>query len=236
MITKKSKYLVNPALSEVQDEWFQPVFWYVKKRVTTTAKGRGVTWFLATQDLFGMDTVLRHYYRGGMIGRLVKDHFYFQKLNTTRSFAEFNLLLELQQKGLPVPTPIAARVVKRGIFYRADILLQRIENAQDLTKILQEKSLPATIWQQIGQLVRRLHDQQVCHSDLNAHNILLQQQNSTTKLWLIDFDKCGFQYGEEWKAANLARLHRSFQKEVGRMQIYFNRENWQQLLDGYYAK
>lgn len=235
MITKKIEYLFNTPLQTVKDEWFQPVDWYIKNRVVATAKGRGVTWFLDSQDLFGMNSVLRHYYRGGIVGKVVKDQYYFQRLETTRSFAEFRLLQQLQQKGLPVPYPIAARVIKVGCFYRADILLQRIENAKDLTKVLQQTALSTEVWYQIGQLIRQLHNHQICHTDLNAHNILLQQQDNTTKLWLIDFDKCGFRQGDEWKAENLARLHRSFHKEVGRMQIHFNNEAWQQLLNGYHA-
>ena len=39
------------------------------------------------------------------------------------------------------------------------------------------------------------------------------------KCWLIDFDKCGQKSGDSWKQGNLERLHRSFVKEVGRMNI-----------------
>ncbi|AWX14312.1 3-deoxy-D-manno-octulosonic acid kinase [Mergibacter septicus] len=235
MMTKKIEYLFQPPLQAVKDEWFQPVAWYLKNRVVATAKGRGVTWFLESQDLFGINAVLRHYYRGGMVGKFVKDRYYFQHLELTRSFAEFRLLQYLYQQGLPVPYPIAARVIKQGCFYQADILLQRIENAQDLTKVLQQAPLRKDVWYQIGQLIHQLHHHQVCHTDLNAHNILLQQQDKTIKLWLIDFDKCRIRQGEKWKAENLARLHRSFHKEAKRMQIHFGNADWQQLLKGYYA-
>ena len=53
------------------------------------------------------------------------------------------------------------------------------------------------------------------------------------KCWLIDFDKCGQKSGDSWKQGNLERLHRSFVKEVGRMNIQFNEENWAELLKGY---
>ena len=76
---------------------------------------------------------------------------------------------------------------------------------------------------------------QICHTDLNAHNILVQQLETEQKCWLIDFDKCSQKSGDYWKQGNLERLHRSFVKEVGRMNIQFNEENWAELLKGYNA-
>ena len=107
------------------------------------------------------------------------------------------------------------------------------ENAQYLTALLQIQQLPNDIWQAIGKLIRQLHDLQICHTDLNAHNILVQQLENEQKCWLIDFDKCGQTSGDSWKQGNLERLHRSFVKEVGRMNIQFNEENWTELLKGY---
>ena len=43
----------------------------------------------------------------------------------------------------------------------------------------------------------------------------------------------GQKSGDSWKQGNLERLHRSFVKEVGRMNIQFNEENWDELLKGY---
>ena len=58
--------------------------------------------------------------------------------------AEFQLLNQLHQAGVAVPKPIAARVKKGklGICYQADILIEKIENAQDLTALLQTQQLP----------------------------------------------------------------------------------------------
>mgnify|MGYP001516757608 FL=1 len=47
------------------------------------------------------------------------------------------------------------------------------------------------------------------------------------------YNKCGQKSGDFWKQRNLERLHRSFVKEVGRMNIQFNEENWAELLKGY---
>ena len=213
--------------------FFTPHFWQQQGRVIGSAQGRGTTYFLQTEDLFGVNCALRHYYRGGLWGKINRDLYWFSGLNHTRSFAEFHLLRRLREAGLPVPKPIGARIEKHGCFYRADLLSERIENAQDLTAFLQKTLLSAEQWQQIGRLIRRLHDLQICHSDLNAHNILCQQQNSTSQFWLIDFDKCGEKAGDAWKSDNLQRLKRSFLKEVNRMAIQFSEQDWQQLEKGY---
>lgn len=217
-----------------QEHFFEPAYWLQQNRVLGSAKGRGTTWFVQTQDLFGVNCALRHYYRGGLWGKINKDRYYFTSLQETRSFAEFHLLNRLHQAGLPVPKPIGAHVHQHALgCYSADILTERIENAQDLTALLQHSELSAAAWQQIGSLIRRLHDMQICHTDLNAHNILVQHTAETEHYWLLDFDKCGEKSGNFWKAENLQRLHRSFVKEVGRLGIRFTEQHWQYLLAGY---
>ncbi|MFZ7201150.1 3-deoxy-D-manno-octulosonic acid kinase [Avibacterium avium] len=216
--------------------YFNPQFWQQQQRILGSAKGRGTTWFVQSADLFGVNCALRHYYRGGLFGKLNKDRYWFRNLQHTRSFAEFHLLNKLHQDGLPVPKPIGARVIKgrAGICYQADLLSEKIENAQDLTTLLQHHSLSAENWQQIGRLIRQLHDRQICHTDLNAHNILVQHfATPEQKYWLIDFDKCAEKSGNHWKAKNLARLHRSFIKEKGKLGIQFSDNDWENVVLGY---
>ncbi|MDO4430450.1 MAG: 3-deoxy-D-manno-octulosonic acid kinase [Lonepinella koalarum] len=214
-------------------DFFLPEFWQAQERIVGSAKGRGVTWFVKSDDLLGVNCALRHYYRGGLWGKIVKDHYYFSTLENCRSFAELRLLDKLYQAGLPVPKPIMARVERIWGGYRADILLEKIENAQDLTSLLQTSLLSAEEWQYIGKLIRQLHDLQICHTDLNAHNILAQQTENGLKFYLIDFDKCGEKQGTFWKAQNLQRLKRSFLKEKERMGIKFSEEHWSNLVQGY---
>ncbi|OOF70776.1 3-deoxy-D-manno-octulosonic acid kinase [Rodentibacter caecimuris] len=217
------------------NDFFTLQFWQNQNRVIGSAKGRGTTYFLKTKDLFGVNTALRHYYRGGIWGKINRDCYQFNTLETTRSFAEFHLLQNLHQQGFPVPKPIGAKISKTILGrYRADILTEQIENAEDLTAFLQRTSLSEPYWREIGRLVRRLHNLQICHTDLNAHNILLQQTEQGSKFWLIDFDKCGQKSGSFWKEQNLQRLKRSFLKEKKRMAIYFEKDNWQNVLAGYH--
>lgn len=200
-------------------------------RLLGFSKGRGITWFLSTEQEIGVDSVLRHYYRGGLFGKLVKDRYLFTTLAQTRAAQEFNLLKQMRDWGLPVPRPIAFKISRSLFSYQADILLEKIANTQDLSQFLQQQPLDNAEYQTIGTLIRQLHDKQVHHADLNIHNIL--REKSSGKFWLIDFDKCRIQQGEEWKQANLDRLLRSFRKEQTRLAIQFNDENWQALLMGY---
>lgn len=204
----------------------------ISERVNGVSYGRGTTYFLKTHDLFSCDSVLRHYYRGGLFGKLVKDRYFFSNLEKTRAVQEFSLLLQLHQLGLPVPRPIAYHIKRCGCVYQADILLEKITESQDLSKLLQSAPLNEAEYREIGSLIRRLHQHQVFHSDLNIHNIMRDSQG---KFWLIDFDKCAITDGEDWKAANLARLKRSFLKEKDRLQIHFNDDDWLALLTGYHT-
>ncbi|SMB90497.1 3-deoxy-D-manno-octulosonic acid kinase [Pasteurella testudinis DSM 23072] len=228
-------YLLNVETALSPEQLFDIHFWQQQRRVIGQAKGRGITWFLQADDLdIGKNLALRHYYRGGWSAKFNRDRYFDRSLKNSRSFAEFKMLRRLHKAGLPVPQPIAARVIKKTVGYQADILLERVENSSDLTALLHQQTLSVAQWQEIGELIRQMHDLQVCHRDLNAHNILLQQQNGQQKFWLIDFDKCAFLSGDDWKQGNLERLHRSFLKEVGRMRIRFSEQNWQALLDGYH--
>ena len=80
--------------------FFESAFWEKQQRITGSAKGRGTTYFLDTKDLFGVNTALRHYYRGGLWGKFNKDRYRFQSLTETRSVAEFQLLNQLHQAGV----------------------------------------------------------------------------------------------------------------------------------------
>ncbi len=63
-----------------------------------------------------------------------------------------------------------------------------------------------------------MHNAGVNHTDLNIHNILIDDQD---KVWIIDFDKCYKQEHGEWKKHNLERLKRSFKKELLKRQIFW---------------
>ncbi|MEG9490562.1 3-deoxy-D-manno-octulosonic acid kinase [Mannheimia indoligenes] len=232
------QYLFNADLiPEEQAEFVQSLLncktFENSDRLLGFSKGRGTTWFLNTVPELGINVVLRHYYRGGLFGKFIKDSYVFTRFENTRAYKEFFLLQQMLAWELPVPRPVAIKIEKSLCCYRADIMLEKLENMQDLSKILQSQALSNEQYEQIGKLIRRLHNHQVHHSDLNIHNILLGNEG---RFWLIDFDKCGIEQGESWKQSNLDRLLRSFKKEQTRLNILFNEENWQAVLKGYSAR
>lgn len=228
LLTPKKIICYDPVLlSEPVQQVFDDSYWKKKGAITGSAMGRGTTWFVKMQKIEG---ALRHYRRGGLFGKIISDHYLFLGWNKTRSLQEFKLLQQLTKAGVNVPRPIAARVIKKVFFYQADLLSEKIPDAQDLVAILQNKSLSNTIYHKIGQEIKKMHQVQVNHTDLNIHNILIDKKN---KVWIIDFDKCTKHNGESWKEKNLQRLKRSFLKEVNKCGIYWNEEGWEALLAGY---
>ncbi|MGF1751227.1 3-deoxy-D-manno-octulosonic acid kinase [Vibrio cionasavignyae] len=221
-------YWVDEALlKESVEQVFDASFWQSQGKVIGSAQGRGTTWFVQTQT---GEAALRHYRRGGLFGKLVKDQYWFTGWEKTRSFQEFQLLNTLIEAGVNVPRPMAARAVKIGPYYRADLLSEKIANARDLVAILQDKPLPKEMYQKIGAEIRKMHDAQVNHTDLNIHNILIDDQD---KVWIIDFDKCFKQRGREWKKGNLERLKRSFEKERRVRSIYFSNGDFEEIQSEY---
>lgn len=195
---------------------FDAQYWQEQDKVVGSAFGRGTTWFV---QLDNMQAALRHYRRGGLFGKLVEDQYWFTSWEQTRSLQEFNLLKVLIESGVNVPRPIAARAVKTGLTYQADLLSERIPNAKDLVSILQESPLSEVMYQKVGQEIAKMHNVNVNHTDLNIHNILIDDQE---KVWIIDFDKCRQEASGNWEQSNLDRLKRSFLKELNKRQLYWN--------------
>ncbi|GAL22037.1 3-deoxy-D-manno-octulosonic acid kinase [Vibrio maritimus] len=212
-------------LKEPVQKVFDPNYWRTQGRIIGRAEGRGTTWFVQTDTLAA---ALRHYRRGGLFGKLVKDQYWFSGWEQTRCYQEFQLLHTLIDAGVNVPRPIAARAVKTGLYYRADLITEKVYNARDLVAMLEEGPLPSEMYQKIGQEIRKMHDAQVNHTDLNIHNILIDDSND---VWLIDFDKCHQQNGNDWKQANYDRLKRSFEKEVERKGIHYRTDNFMHIQD-----
>ena len=156
--------------SNFSAEFFEPEYWRRHDAIEGTALGRGTTWFIRSGD---SRFVLRHYRRGGLMAKISKDAYLWNGESETRSFAEWYLTYHLHRAGLPVPAPIAARYRRQGMFYRADLITQRIENSESLAARLARGPLSLTQWIAIGRCIRRFHDAGVHHADLNAHNILL---------------------------------------------------------------
>jgi 3-deoxy-D-manno-octulosonic acid kinase len=168
------------------------------------------------------------------MARLTPDRYFWQGESMTRSFIEWHLLYVMQRAGLPVPVPIAAgyRRVDR-YSYTADLLTEQIPGTRSLAEHLGAEPLPLTGWIAIGRCLRRFHADGICHADLNAHNVLLDEDSA---VWLVDFDRGTLRQPGFWCDGNLVRLRRSLEKIAERLPPErFGEADWASLLDGYFT-
>ena len=172
--------------------------------------GRGAAWFV-TGD-FG-DALLRHYRRGGWAAKISDARYLWRDESGTRSIHELHFMQALREKSLPVPKPIAAMYLKKGLFYRAAILIVRIPNVRSFLECVHQQTESAP-WVTLGKTIAAFHKVGAQHADLNAQNILL---DSDQKIWIIDWDKAKFQTGvdSKWHSDVLNRLQRSLLKYRG---------------------
>lgn len=190
--------------------------WFAPETVLGRAEGRGETLFFQAGD---RQLVLRRYRRAGLAARFSKEHYLWTGLKNSRPYRELALTQQLFEAGLPVPRPVAARIVRNAFFYTADLITERIKGAVALDKH------PAPPWEEIGRTIARFHAYGLDHSDLNARNILI----ADGKVWVIDFDKCVIHPAcPHLPTQNLSRLKRSLLK-LGLMRD----ENWAWLQKGY---
>lgn len=203
------------------EDLFDPLTPFLDAR-PVTAGGRAAAWFVRAG---GFDAVLRHYRRGGVVAKFIKNHYLWTGITHTRSSREFDVLLTLWRFGLPVPRPLGAAVWRHGLTYRAALLTQRIPHAKPLAQCADLET-----WRRAGVAIADMHRMGVWHADLNAYNVLFDDQ---AKVWLIDFDRGRMMafLTPTQRASNLSRLLRSLKK----LSLTQHHPYWGALLVGYQA-
>ena len=176
--------------------------------------------------------VLKHYYRGGAVAALIKDRYFGFNIENTRSFREWRLLKKMRSFNLPVPDAVAAHVKKGLFYYQADLVTRKLENTKTLSDILSAGRLSSEQWKKVGACIQLFHQKNIYHADLNARNILLNQEGD---VYLIDFDNSYIRSDSKtWKMSNLARLKRSLLKfKKNESVFHFEEQGWSALLAGY---
>lgn len=230
--TKNGAIVYDTAIvSQISEAAFRASGWKHAHPVegTPASAGRGETMIVGDGE---NELVLRHYHRGGLIGRVISDVYVWGGEEQTRSFAEWRLLYKLNAMGLPVPRPVAARYRRAGTFYSADLLTVRIPGIEPLSQRIAASTCTELFWFELGQGIHRFHKAGVFHADLNAYNVQLGPRD---ELWLLDFDRGRLRPPGTWRQQNLARLHRSLRK-VRRLNphVSWNERHWQRFLDGYF--
>lgn len=218
--------------SEPAPEWFDPHWLAAQGLLEGEATGRGTTHFVRID---GQPLALRHYRRGGVFGDLLEDRYLWTGLRATRAWRELSVQARLHELGLPVPRPVAARVLRpRGVkpFYRADLLTGRIADAVTLSQRVARTPLDQARWREVGAVVARFHAAGLEHADLNAHNIMI---GGDGVIYLIDFDRARLHAGPgKWAPRNLVRLRRSLDKlKAATPGFHFTDEAWDVLTVGY---
>ena len=194
-----------------QGEGFDPGF-YGAQAQPVGVGGRQSAWFVQQG---GQPAVLRHYRRGGMAGKLVRESYLWLGEARTRPFAEFRVMATLRERGVPVPQPLAAAYWREGLRYRGALITARLPRAEPLAVLLREP-----VWDEVARAIVAMHEAGVWHADLNAYNILL---DPARRAWLIDFDRARLgTVCDRARQGNLKRLRRSLEKVAGPQGVAFS--------------
>jgi 3-deoxy-D-manno-octulosonic acid kinase len=210
------------------DAIFTAEYWSARHAVTARAGGRGGVLFINDDH---RRWVLRHYRRGGFIGKFISDWYFWRSAESTRAFREWRLLHELRAKAFPVPVPVATRYVRSGLGYRADLITEALPPGRTLAQVIVGTTLVDEGWRKVGAAIARLHRAGVHHADLNAHNILLGE---SMQVFVLDFDRGRIRPRGSWEQAVLSRLQRSLTKIASQSpNARFGEREWTTLMDGY---
>lgn len=207
IIQQDSRAIVYDAdvLPDVEAQWFEPEYWRGQGALSGSAPGRGTTWFI---DAPWGASVLRTYRRGGMVARFNRSHYLYTGFERSRPFREFNVLESMAADGLRVPAPQAALCVVNGPFYTAALMTRRIVPARPLTEYFSDESFD---WQRLGAELRTFFNAGMEHADLNARNILINEESRAA--WVIDLDASRYDPSHPNDGRQqLLRLKRSLEK------------------------
>lgn len=220
--------LVGSERSETpRADWFDPQEWRRAGAVAIETSGRGEVLIVE----HGAESwVLRHYRRGGLVARVIDDHYLWLGAERTRAFREWRLLRTLRAAGLPVPNPVAAHVYRTGVIYTADIITSYLPDTRKLSWFIAQGRVPAGCWQRIGAMIRAVHDHGVDHPDLTAHNVLLDGASNT---FLVDFDNAKVKPPGAWQRLGMERFNRSLRKVALETGTEFDAAAWHELEAGY---
>lgn len=215
-------------IDHLEEDLFQLSRWPDAPVVPGYSGGRGKTLFIEHDR---QHWVLRHYHRGGVVGRFLNDEFLFLGHERTRPIMEWQLLDRIYAAGLPVPQPVAARYVRRGLIYSADLISVRLPNVEPLSSHLRRERIPENTWRHVGETVALFHRANIYHADLTAHNIQIDNQG---QLYLLDFDRGRIMHAQgSWMADNMSRLKRSLTKISAGQEIEFTDRQWAYIQDAY---
>ena len=216
---------------DFEAKWFDREWWIAEGARTHSITGRGSVLMLDRRRAGDDETwVYRHYHRGGLVSRLIYDQYLWVGAERTRPLREWRLLAALSELGLPAPRPVAARAVRSGPVYRADILTVLLPDTQPLSSMLKDVWQDLDLWAAIGRMLAGFHRASCDHPDLTAHNILV---DSVRRPFLVDFDNARLRPAGSWAQAGVARFKRSLRKVSLETGSEFSEAAWRTTLTAY---
>ena len=219
-------------ISEISEDRFSAATWLHSEPVQGRlgSQGRGNTMFVGNVP---RQFVLRHYVRGGVIGKLISDGYIWTGADNSRPFREWRILAKMADSGLRVPRPAAAQYRRFGPIYTADLITVRVPNVRALSSWIHDLPGGERFWHDLGEAIHEFHSHGVFHADMSAHNLQIDRSG---KLWMLDFDRGRLLPPGPWQQKTLSRLHRSLQKiKALDPMMHYEQNNWEQLLEAYFA-
>lgn len=180
----------------------------------TVAGGRGPHRRIA---LAGSDEALRirPARHGGLLGGWLADRY----ASPDRIERELALWVELRERGLPLPTPVAAIATCRRGFWRCRLATLERSSARDGLAWLASQPDPTALRRvalAFARSLRALHDAGVVHGDLHLRNLLVEQDGDAFRCLFVDLDRTRrhASVSPADRLAELARLARSLEKRA----------------------
>ncbi|MGV6858042.1 MAG: lipopolysaccharide kinase InaA family protein [bacterium] len=161
---------------------------------------------------------------------------FWRGLEQADGWREFQLLLDMTQRGVPVARPVAASVDRTGLRYQGAVIRYRLVEADTLRQRLERGQTAEMMWQQAGALLRQFHDLGISLPNIAADNVVI---NSREKLFFADFTQAFRPSGKggQWKHRNLEHLLQSLlaARETN-PRMAFDDGDWLTLTKAYIAR
>lgn len=150
------------------------------------------------------------------------------------------LAVHLIQNGVNTPAPVAVLEERRfGLLMRSYLVTEYVPGER--IRVFMSRRVKDAGWRAgtvagVAGLIAKLHASGVCHGDLKANNILLENDKGKERLWIIDLDGARLKpaISDRERTADLGRLLTSFSNiltpsELYRFLIHYSREGrvWQ---------
>jgi 3-deoxy-D-manno-octulosonic acid kinase len=187
--------------------------WAAARPDAQAFSGRGAAYRVPFGEV---DSLVRHYRRGGFVGRVVADS--YVRAGVSRPLRELRASVAARAAGVPSPEVLAAVVYPRGPVYRADLATRFVADSSNLAALTWGSArwpepLRTAAWHAAGVLLRCSFAAGVRHPDLNLRNILVTRAGDHVHALLLDLDRVSIAAVDDIaRHAMLERLHRSRRK------------------------